>query len=486
MRNRQGSARVTIPQLRPYQTNLINASRAEYARGHRAVCAVLSTGGGKSLIIGAIAESLHRRKTPALIMVHRHELVMQLASALDRFQVPYGFVSPKYKPNQEPIQIASVQTLANRIKNGLAPEFEFIIADECAHIRARSWLSVIAHYPKAKLLGLTATPQRLDNKGLGEVFDAMVIGPTTRQLIDRGFLCDHRTFLPPSSETLRTQLESVDLVRGDYDKKQIDDLMRKSAVVGDAVATYTRVCPREPAIAFCTDIQSATDTAKAFCKGGFKFEVISGHDSDIERKRKLDGLASGTIDGLTSVDLIGEGLDVPRVTAIIALRPTQSLALWLQQCGRALRPCTGKTHAIILDHVGNSFTHGLVDDERAWSLTVDTTKRNRTEVLAAIDRCSECLRAYAAAAQCPFCGHTEPVNSKPREIKRIEGELREIDRQEFERQRLEAQYNRKREEAKAQTYDELVTLARSRNYADPAGWAYYRHNARKGRKGYGT
>lgn len=478
-------------ELRPYQSKLIDASRRAYAQGHRAVCAVLSTGGGKSIIIGAIAHSLHLRRSRALVMVHRHELVMQLAAALDRFNVPYGMISPKSLSTEHAIQIASVQTLANRIKRNEAPDaFDFIIADECAHIRAASWRRIIEHYQTARLLGLTATPARLDNKGLGRsvggAFDAMVIGPTTRQLIDGGHLTPHRTFLPESSETLRTQLDSIQLIAGDYDKKQLDALLKKTAIIGDAVATYTKVCAREPAIAFCTDIATAEATAAEFRAAGYKFEVISGLDSDTERKRKLDGLREGTLDGLTSVDLIGEGLDVPRVTAIIALRPTASLALWLQQCGRALRPCDGKSHAIILDHVGNTFAHGFVDDERNWTLEGEKKKRKltRDEIIERVDRCTQCLRAYAAARVCPHCGFEEPANSKPREIKRIAGELLEAEREEFERERLNKIWERKREEAAATDYQDLVNLARERGYNNPTAWAHIRYEARRTKKGF--
>jgi superfamily II DNA or RNA helicase len=164
---------------------------------------------------------------------------------------------------------------------------------------------------------------------------------------------------------------------------------------------------------------------------------------------------------LSNSDLFGEGFDVPAIEAAILLRPTQSLSLYLQQVGRALRPSPGKTEAIILDHAGNSIKHGLPDDLREWSLA-DREKRNRAEQAeVAVRQCEECFYVYRPAPACPCCGHVPPV--KVREIEVIEGTLEEV-RQERERA------NNRREVGKAETLDDFLKIARERGYKP--GWAH--------------
>src|SRR5690606_7344165 len=146
--------------------------------------------------------------------------------------------------------------------------------------------------------------------------------------------------------------------------------------------------------------------------------------SDHERDGAVARFRRGETLVLSNADLFGEGFDVPAIEAAILLRPTKSLSLYLQQAGRALRPAEGKAEAIILDHAGNSLTHGLPDDEREWSLA-DREKRRRAEVIdVPVRQCSECFFVYRPAPVCPSCGHRPPVRA--REVEVIDGSLEEV------------------------------------------------------------
>lgn len=448
-------------QLRYYQQNAVNDIRNSYLSGKRAPLLVLPTGGGKTVVFSYIAATSQSKGNRVLILVHRVELLRQTSAKLSEAGVYHGLISPKYTPTlNAPVQVASVQTLIKRLDKIAPPDL--IIIDEAHHAIAGSWRTVLEAYPNARVLGVTATPCRGDGTGLGQVsggvFDDIVIGPQVPELIENGFLVKPIIYAPKQ----KLDLSSVKITRGDYDVKQVSDLVDKPTITGDAVSHYMRICPGAPAVVFCVSVAHAQHVAEEFRRAGFRAYHADGSLEDDVRARILNGLGNGTVDVVTSCDLISEGTDIPAIGCAILLRPTQSLGLYIQQVGRALRTANGKSHAYILDHVGNVLTHGLPEEYREWSLEGEKKKKRgkkEQEPTVRVTQCEKCYSIHEPAPACPSCGYVYPV--KDTVPQKVDGELVEIDPAVLKRQRIT-------EVAKARTREELERIAAERGYK--AGW----------------
>ena len=226
-------------------------------------------------------------------------------------------------------------------------------------------------------------------------------------------------------------------------------------------------------VAFCTSIKHAHNVAGAFAARGVPALAIDGGMSDEERALKIGWLEDGTINVLTSVDLIGEGLNLPAIGAAILLRPTASLTVHLQQIGRAMRPAEGKAAGIVLDHVGNCLRHGPAELAREWCLD-GKTRKAANDNAPAWRRCPQCFALFSAGkGGCPQCGAAPALTRK--EIEKREGELREL---ELSRLKREA----KREVGKARTLAELEAIGRARGYKNPVYWARCVFDARQSKR----
>ncbi len=406
--------------LRPYQAVLVDRLRAAFAAGRRAPLLALPTGGGKTHIFSAVAAGAQAKAKRVLVFVHRRELIRQASAKLAEAGVAHGIIAAGFAPRpREPVQVASVQTLARRP----VPPADLVVLDEAHHARAGTWRRILEALPDARLLGVTATPARLDGKGLGikagGLFDAMVVGPGIAELQAEGFLSPARVFAPAQ----RLDLTGVRTRAGDYAAGDLEQAMAPS-ITGDAVAEYRQRADHLPALAFCVSVAHANSVAAAFQEAGYRARAVHGALPTPERDRAISGLATGAVEVLASCDLISEGLDVPTVGAVILLRPTKSLVLHMQQIGRGLRPAPDKAALIVLDHVGNTLSHGLPDAERRWSLAggaeVPAGKRKAASPLW---RCEcGCLNP-AAMHECAACGEPRPG---ARTVESVPGVLAEV------------------------------------------------------------
>jgi DNA repair protein RadD len=467
-------------QLRDYQERAVNEVRTAFASGSRAPLLVLPTGGGKTVIFSYIAANVAARGKRALILVHRVELLRQTADKLREAGAQVGLINPNYTPNlRAPIQVASVQTLVRR-KNWVIPDFDLIVTDEAHHVVASTYKDIINRWPNAWNLGVTATPVRGDGLGLGVnvggVYDRLILGPQVSELIDRGYLVRPVIYAPKE----RLDLAGVRTTMGDYNKSDLLGAVDKPSITGNAVQHYTQICPGAPAVAFCVSIAHATHVCAEFQAAGYRAAVADGSMEDEQRRAILGGLATGAIQVVCSCDLISEGTDIPAITAAILLRPTQSLGLYIQQVGRALRPSPGKPHAYILDHVGNVLTHGLPEERREWSLDGEEKKRRKknddAEAPIKTSMCDECFCVHAPAPTCPECGYVYPPKDGRGLPEQVAGELTVIT--EAHRQALRKQQNR--EVAQARTEEELRKIAKDRGYKD--GWVRHMLAAREAKK----
>ena len=390
---------MSTPTLRPYQERDIAELRRRFAEGARAVCYQAPTGSGKTVLFSGLVEGAAARGNKIAILGHRQEIVDQISDALTVLGVDHGLIVAGQPGIDAPVQVASVATLVRRLDR--VADTDLLVVDETHHAVASMWRRIIAAAPKAKVLGVTATPERLDGKGLCDVFDTLVIGPTVSELIDQVYLSRFATYAPAHLVDLR----NVRTRMGDYATDDLAEAMSSELVIGGAVTEYARLCPGRPAIAFCVDIKHSKLVAERFQAAGFRAAHVDGDTAKDVRRGLIAALGNGEIDVLCNCGLISEGLDVPGVVAVILLRPTKSLALHLQQIGRALRPAPGKDKALILDHAGNSFRFGPPDAPRQWSLNGED-KRERSSGLALQKRCEQCGAVnLLRASECVECGH---------------------------------------------------------------------------------
>lgn len=454
--------------LRDYQRSLIEGVRRSLMSVRRTL-AVLPTGGGKSVILTAISKSLEEKGKRALILAHRQEIVKQLCGHAAKQGVKHGRIMPgaPFQPGLANIQIGMIATAKNRAKKGGFDLFDIdlIIIDEAHHTVAATYLDLLAEFPNARVLGFTATPQRLDGKGLSEVFQDMVRGPNTRELMDLGFLCDYRYFMPK----MQLDTDGIKSRTGDYARDEVEERATRPAIIGDAVEQYERHFNGKSCVVFCVTIAHAERVLAAYQARGWRADIIHGKMTNDEREAVVRAFDQQRISVLVSVDVISEGFDIPFTQGVQMLRPTKSIVLYLQQVGRALRPKPDGSKAIILDHVGNVERFGLPDEERDWSLQ-GRTKRKSTDLPIHCAMCGEYFNFGAvakAAKECELgesCGlakdEDETADRMPDEI---DGDLEEVNRHPLQKAGF---YEFKKMIMDASTTEEALRLAKLRRKKD--------------------
>jgi len=407
-------------QLRDYQNSAISNVRKSFQAKYRSVLLTLPTGAGKTVIFSEITRLAGLKGANVLILVHRKELVDQAGDKLTKAGVKYGIIAAGRKESKSNVQVASVQTLINRLNN--SNQFDLIIIDEAHHAVANSWRKIFDFYKSAIKLGVTATPMRMTGAGLGEIFDKLIIGSTIPELVEQKYLAEHEVYAPPN----KLNLDKIRTIRGDYSKKEVEDELDKVDIVGDAVENYRRLGQNKPAIAFCISVKHGQYVTNKFKQAGYTAELITGSMKSDDRKTLIDNFKDGKVQILVSIDVVSEGFDVEGCYVAILLRPTQSEALYIQQVGRVLRPEPNKV-AIVLDHVGNTKRHGFVDDVREFDLHQKAKTKRKGELAPAVETCEQCFAVYRPQPICPVCGHKKEV--RKREITYEDGELVKMKKQ---------------------------------------------------------
>lgn len=352
-------------EIRDYQQKLIDDIRNAFGSGHRRIMSQLATGAGKTVVFAYISGYAVAKGKRVLILAHTEELVFQASEKLSTL-TPYsvGIVKAGHKPDYTcPIQVASVLTMVNRLP--FHEHFDLIIIDEAHHAPAPTYRKIVENYPAAKVLGMTATVWRLDKKGFDSDFDTLVQGPSTSWLIDKGYLCDYRIFVP--SYSIKTKGLTSNTA-GDYSAHEIELLNDMEKVKLGVMENYRQHAYGKQGIVFAYSVELSQQVAALYTLSGIPAVHLDADTPKGERQKAMEKFKRKEIGVICNYGLFTEGLDVPGLDFVQVLRPTESLNLWLQICGRVLRPHQDKDFALILDHTDNWSKHGVPTLDRPWTL----------------------------------------------------------------------------------------------------------------------
>lgn len=441
----------------------------------RAAC-----GFGKTFLSAFMTKSALERGGSAAFLCHRSFLLDQTSQTFDRVGIPHSFLAAgKWLNRFDNCHIGMIGSMRTRQDKIKPPSICFI--DEASHCVAETWRRVIEAWPETTFILLTATPSfRTDGKGLEELADGIVHGPSEAELIRSGALSDYIWYAPSKPD-----LSGVHTRMGDYVNSEVEAEMSKAVIVGNIVQSYKKYADGTRAIYFAPSIKLSRQYAQAFTDAGIPAVHIDADSTDWERKSAAIHMASGDLKIITNMGIATMGYDLaaqagrPVTIETVGLcRPTKSFPLLVQMAMRAMRakPYPG----IILDHAGSLEEHQwLPDDEVEWDLS-GAKRKPVSELVGHCDNCGSHLRRGAVV--CANCG-TAVDRKKNRtaervDIEHVEGDLEIVDRE--ARRRAE-----RMEQGQARTLDELIDLAKRRKYKFPQAWAAKIYSARqvKGRVG---
>ncbi len=336
--------------LRDYQIEMMDRVGEALAR-YRSVMVQMPTGTGKTVLLAEVVKHFQR----VLVVAHRRELIAQIKARVD----------------VDRVTVESVQRLALGNSGVEAEDFDLIVIDEAHHAVAKTYRQLWERWPKAKFLGLTATPCRLNGATFTDLFDVMLQSWQIQQFIDKGWLSDFDyVSAAPESEALR-MVAKLDKrgADGDYQQKQMATVMDVPESIEHLYLSYQAFAQGKKGIVYAIDRQHAQHIADYYQGHGVNCMVIDAKTPAKERQQMVEAYRKGQLDVLVNVDIFSEGFDCPEVEFIQLARPTLSLAKYLQQVGRGMRVSHGKEAVTILDQVGLYQTFGLPTEERDWQQT---------------------------------------------------------------------------------------------------------------------
>lgn len=392
-----------LDKLREYQRAVLDRSRNRVRSGlHRGIIQA-PTGAGKTYIEAALAWLAHQRGTRWLILADRRRLISQIGGTLKTFGVPYGIVMAGETGGvKENIILASRDTLHSWHRNGKdLPPFDGIMIDECHKSMGDTYQAILARWPKACVIGFTATPARNDGKSLGDFYQWLECTVPPSQLVKEGFLIKPEVYAPLELANAR----KIGMGKG---------------CVGDPVRHWIKHAEGMPTIGFASRVTESLELCERFKRQGISAEHVDASANDEEREEKYARLKNGDTKILCSVQLLVEGVDIPEVSCAIIWAKFGSLIQYYQGVGRIMRPAKGKTRAVVLDHSGAAGVHGLPGEDIEWSLDLGTTVAERrakameeNEELRTVV-CKQCGFVFNGKPLCPMCGAKLPQPKKKR------------------------------------------------------------------------
>lgn len=459
------------------QEEFVDNLRAALRSGIRSVLGVASPAFGKTVVAAYIAsEAMRKNQSGSWFLVHRKNLLRQTSKSFWQAKIEHGLITSGKQRSTLPVQVGTIGTVYSRLESLKAPAILFI--DE-AHLCKGNMFETVIKWAKERgsiVIGLTGTPQRLDGKPL-DLFDELIEAKSTQWLIEQGRLSDYEIY----STGIEPDLSGVKKSGNDYNKEQLAEAMDSRRIVGDVVSHWKKYANGMRTVCYCVNVKHSKHTAEYFNSCGIPAVHVDADTTEAELKEACEGLADGRYKILCNCELVIEGFDLSAqvgrdctIECCILLRPTMSLARYLQMVFRALR--RKPSPAVILDHAACAMRHGLPDDEREWSLAGKEKgiKKSSAEQEVKISQCKQCWAVFRPGpSECPSCG--APVASVQRELEVVDGELAKIDKQAIRREQ-------KREQGMARTLGDLVALGMRRKMSKPAEWAAITMAAREGKR----
>lgn len=466
-----------MKELRQYQSSIIEAVRDAYKAGHRKILIQLPTGGGKSIIFSKVIGSADAKMKETLFLVHRRELVKQASQHMTNESVEHGIIMAGEVPNlSHHTQMASIQTLwARAVKKARInlPRNDLLIVDEAHHCTSKMYDHLLEFYSESLLIGVTATPTSKTGKGLGHYFDCLILardhGASVRQLMDAGYLAEAVYMVPNVPD-----LAGVPSRGGDWVEDKLADVMNDAKLIGDIVEHYKEHALNRKMIAFAVNVAHSRAIVNKFNAAGIAAAHVDGKTKLEERTQIFADFAAGKYKILSNCDVVTEGVDVPDVDGVIDAAPTKSIRRYLQKGGRGLRPKSDGGDCLILDHTGNFYRHGPLDEEHDWSLNenenVSERDAQKKEDAGVKDEpkdfvCSNCGNIFRKQEICPKCG--TPLSQHAEDVETARGKLVGLPKVK----------NPKKKEASVEERQQWYSmfLLHAAEKGHHAGWAYYKY-----------
>ena len=340
--------------LRPYQHEAVDAVQAAVDRGVKRPMVVLPTGCGKTVLFAAL---IARRGGSALVLAHRDELLRQAAEKIaiadPTLALGVGFVAAQRDDVGSPVVVGSVQTLARASRLARLPkQFDTVVVDEAHHASARSYRRILEYLsPSPLILGVTATPARADGKQLGDVWQEIVYQRGIAEMIRAGYLADIRGVRVGLEQV---KLDEVEQSGGDFDANALGEVLEQASAPLHVLTAYRQHATGRKAIVFVPTVALAHRMATVFREAGIRAEALDGNTPWEQRRAILARLHTGETRVVANVAVLGEGVDVPSVDAVILATPTRSQVKYTQCLGRGLRTFPGKEDCLVIDVVGAS------------------------------------------------------------------------------------------------------------------------------------
>ena len=454
-------------ELRDYQQEAIANLRSSLAKGSKRIVLQMPTGGGKTATAVAIIRAASGKDKKTNFTVPALSLITQTINSFERDGInDLGVIQGQHWMHDAnaSVQICSVQTLARR---GI-PKADLVIVDECHVVfdLYKKWFND-PEWENVPIIGLSATPW---TKGLGKLYQELVIGTTTQQLIDKSYLSKFRVYAPSKPD-----LDGIKTVAGDYDLAGLGDAMNKSTLVADIVETWIKLGEDRPTICFAVNRAHAANICDSFNRAGIAAAYVDGETPLDERDDLAKQFKNGDYKVICNVGVMTTGVDLPFVSCLILARPTKSEMLYCQIIGRGLRTDKGKDDCLILDHSDTTARLGFVTDIHHGALDDGkkklggSTRRDKQEPLP--KACPKCTYLKPPKVRvCPACGFEPTPRSN---VFNATGDLHEVSGKGGNKTYSEVTTPW---EEKELFYRELLGICQERNYK--SGWAFHQFKSK--------